>query len=62
MTSSDAYMTGKQHYWAGLPVTAMDTAETGKKIEWLSGFLDAKLEHATIKRQARRMNEKRSNV
>lgn len=59
---TNAYTTGKSHYWQGLPVTAMDTAETGHKIDWLSGWLDAKLEHATIKRQARRMNEKRSNL
>lgn len=62
MTSSDAYIAGKKHYFEGLPASAMDHAERGHRIDWLIGWLDAKLEHRFINRSSSAENDKRSNV
>jgi hypothetical protein len=59
---SDNYNLGRQHYFEGLPASAMDTAEPGHKIAWLSGWLDARLEHKFIRQKARSLNAKRAEI
>jgi hypothetical protein len=53
---SDIYMLGRQHYYEGLPASAMQHAEPGAQISWLSGWLNAQLECKVIRKKARRLN------
>ena len=48
--NQETYELGKQHYWEGIEVTAMDHAKPEARISWLSGYLDARLEHRVLAR------------
>ena len=52
------YELGKQHYWEGIEVTALDHVAQPVRIAWLSGWLDAKLEHRMLARSSAHGNRR----
>lgn len=46
--NQETYELGKQHYWEGLDVSAMDSAEPSSRVAWLCGYLDAMGEHRML--------------
>ena len=47
---SKTYELGKQHYWEGIEISAMDHVAQPVRIAWLCGYLDARLEHRVLAR------------
>lgn len=57
--NQETYELGKQHYWEGLDVSAMDSAEPSARVAWLCGYLDAMGEHRMLTRSQANRNRSR---